>query len=90
MLSLFHWAPDVAVFWDIRAVQHYASSDYWPRVHIMQSLRRARFPHFSTASMHSSRRAIRVLVGDAWTYYCHDHVTDIVCPVALAEQSPVK
>ena len=28
----FHWQPDSIAFWDNRAVQHYASSDYWPDV----------------------------------------------------------
>ena len=26
----FRWAPDSIAFWDNRAVQHYAVSDYWP------------------------------------------------------------
>ena len=26
----FRWAPDSVAFWDNRACQHYASSDYWP------------------------------------------------------------
>lgn len=32
----FHWEPDSVAFWDNRAVQHYASSDYWPQVRIME------------------------------------------------------
>ena len=30
------WAPDTVVFWDNRAVQHYAASDYYPEVRIME------------------------------------------------------
>ena len=32
----FRWTPDSVVFWDNRAVQHYAASDYWPDVRIME------------------------------------------------------
>ena len=32
----FHWTPDAIAIWDNRAVQHYASSDYWPDVRIME------------------------------------------------------
>lgn len=32
----FHWTPDSVAFWDNRAVQHYAASDYWPDVRIME------------------------------------------------------
>ena len=32
----FHWEPHSVAFWDNRAVQHYASSDYWPQVRIME------------------------------------------------------
>ncbi len=32
----FHWEPDSIAFWDNRAVQHYASSDYWPERRIME------------------------------------------------------
>lgn len=31
-----HWEPDTIAFWDNRAVQHYAASDYWPHVRIME------------------------------------------------------
>nr|WP_255458767.1 TauD/TfdA family dioxygenase [Nocardia sp. SYP-A9097] len=30
------WEPDTIAFWDNRAVQHYASSDYWPNIRIME------------------------------------------------------
>lgn len=30
------WEPDSIAFWDNRAVQHYACSDYWPSVRIME------------------------------------------------------
>jgi len=30
------WEPHTVAFWDNRAVQHYASSDYWPDVRIME------------------------------------------------------
>lgn len=32
----FHWTPDAIAIWDNRAVQHYAASDYWPDVRIME------------------------------------------------------
>jgi taurine dioxygenase len=32
----FQWQPDSVAFWDNRAVQHYASSDYWPQRRIME------------------------------------------------------
>jgi taurine dioxygenase len=32
----FRWEPHSVAFWDNRAVQHYASSDYWPSVRVMQ------------------------------------------------------
>ena len=32
----FHWTPDAIAVWDNRAVQHYAASDYWPDVRIME------------------------------------------------------
>lgn len=32
----FNWQPDSIAFWDNRAVQHYASSDYWPQLRIME------------------------------------------------------
>ncbi|MFM8529047.1 MAG: TauD/TfdA dioxygenase family protein [Ilumatobacteraceae bacterium] len=32
----FHWEDDSISFWDNRACQHYASSDYWPEVRIME------------------------------------------------------
>ncbi len=32
----FRWEPHSVAFWDNRAVQHYASSDYWPEVRIME------------------------------------------------------
>lgn len=32
----FHWDDDAVAFWDNRAVQHYACSDYWPDVRIME------------------------------------------------------
>ena len=28
----FHWRPNSIAFWDNRACQHYAASDYWPSV----------------------------------------------------------
>ena len=32
----FRWQNDSVAFWDNRAVQHYAASDYWPEVRIME------------------------------------------------------
>jgi taurine dioxygenase len=32
----FHWTKDAIAIWDNRAVQHYAASDYWPDVRIME------------------------------------------------------
>lgn len=32
----FRWEPHSVAFWDNRAVQHYAASDYWPDVRIME------------------------------------------------------
>ena len=32
----WHWEDDSVAFWDNRAVQHYACSDYWPAPRIME------------------------------------------------------
>ena len=32
----FRWEPNSIAFWDNRAVQHYASSDYWPQKRVME------------------------------------------------------
>jgi taurine dioxygenase len=32
----FRWAQDSVAFWDNRAVQHYAVSDYWPERRVME------------------------------------------------------
>jgi alpha-ketoglutarate-dependent taurine dioxygenase len=32
----FRWKKDSVAFWDNRAVQHYAASDYWPDVRVME------------------------------------------------------
>ncbi len=32
----FQWRNDSIAIWDNRAVQHYANSDYWPDVRVME------------------------------------------------------
>ena len=32
----FTWEPDSVAFWDNRAVQHFALSDYWPERRVME------------------------------------------------------
>jgi len=32
----FRWRKDSIAFWDNRSTQHYASSDYWPEVRVME------------------------------------------------------
>jgi taurine dioxygenase len=32
----FHWSVDAIAFWDNRATQHYAVSDYWPARRVME------------------------------------------------------
>jgi alpha-ketoglutarate-dependent taurine dioxygenase len=32
----FHWEPHSVAFWDNRATQHYAASDYWPARRVME------------------------------------------------------
>src|SRR5580704_11167832 len=32
----FRWTPDSIAFWDNRATQHYAVSDYWPSARVME------------------------------------------------------
>ena len=32
----FRWTTDAVAFWDNRAAQHYAASDYWPETRIME------------------------------------------------------
>ncbi|HSM65734.1 MAG TPA: TauD/TfdA family dioxygenase, partial [Ilumatobacteraceae bacterium] len=32
----FHWHPNSVAMWDTLAVQHYASSDYWPDIRVME------------------------------------------------------
>jgi alpha-ketoglutarate-dependent sulfate ester dioxygenase len=32
----FRWTPHAIAFWDNRAAQHYACSDYWPDVRVME------------------------------------------------------
>jgi taurine dioxygenase len=32
----FKWEDDSVAFWDNRSCQHYASSDYWPEIRIME------------------------------------------------------
>ena len=32
----FRWEPHSVAFWDNRATQHYAASDYWPARRVME------------------------------------------------------
>jgi len=32
----FQWEPHSVAFWDNRAVQHFALSDYWPQRRVME------------------------------------------------------
>jgi alpha-ketoglutarate-dependent taurine dioxygenase len=32
----FSWTPHSVAFWDNHSVQHYAASDYWPEVRVME------------------------------------------------------
>lgn len=32
----WHWTDDSVAFWDNRVVQHYAASDYWPDIRVME------------------------------------------------------
>ncbi|CDZ87370.1 taurine dioxygenase, 2-oxoglutarate-dependent (fragment) [Rhodococcus ruber] len=32
----FRWAPNSVAFWDNRAIQHYAASDYFPHRRVME------------------------------------------------------
>lgn len=32
----FRWRPNSVAFWDNRALQHYAASDYWPKRRVME------------------------------------------------------
>ncbi len=32
----FQWTPGAVAFWDNRAVQHYAASDYWPHARLLR------------------------------------------------------
>jgi len=34
----FRWAPGSVAFWDNRATQHYAASDYWPQRRVMDRI----------------------------------------------------
>jgi taurine dioxygenase len=34
----FAWSPGAVAFWDNRATQHYASSDYWPQRRVMDRI----------------------------------------------------
>ena len=34
----FRWTPGAVAFWDNRATQHYASSDYWPQRRVMDRI----------------------------------------------------
>jgi taurine dioxygenase len=34
----FHWTDNAIAIWDNRVVQHYAASDYWPQVRVMQRM----------------------------------------------------
>ena len=44
------WEPDTIVFWDNRAVQHYAISDYYPEIrHMMRATIIGTRPRMATA-----------------------------------------
>ena len=45
----FRWAPGSIAFWDNRAVQHYASSDYWPARRVMERATHHRRPPLLSA-----------------------------------------
>ena len=34
----FRWSPGAVAFWDNRATQHYASSDYFPKRRVMERI----------------------------------------------------
>lgn len=52
------WEPDTIVFWDNRAVQHYAISDYYPQVrHMMRATVIGTRPEMATEANAPRRRA---------------------------------
>ena len=54
----FQWAPGSVAFWDNRAVQHYASSDYWPARRVMErATDRRRPPLLLRAARHAGSAA---------------------------------